>query len=475
MRTLIKNGTIVTADGEYKADLLVEDEKIAAIGGGFSGPFDRELDAAGKYVLPGGVDNHAHFEALNTDGVTTNAGYDTSYVALLGGTTTIVDFCTNEPGMNLVDSVKYRLDVRAKGRVAPDLAIHASCTDYTEETLGEIKKLVDMGIPTMKLFLAYKGTPLYMDDTKLLACLEEAAKQGMTMMVHAENPDVLDKCRNDAAAKGHYEPKYHYMTRPPYGEAEAVSRAIRFADAMHCPLCIVHVSCEEAGNVIRDARASGSAIIGETCPHYLVLDPSKMDNPDWKMAVRWICSPPLREKKQRDYLWEALNRDWLSVLGSDNASIPMYQKEWGWDEENGRCDFRKVPNGCPGAGDRLYALWTYGVATGRMTRQRFVDVCSTTPAKLNGLYPRKGTIQVGSDADLILFDPDYRGKITLESNPTGIEYNVFEGLDQIGRAETVLLRGKVVVDQAKYVGTPGEGKFIPGKPYGLGYDLLRNH
>lgn len=473
MRTLIKNGTIVTADGEYKADLLVEDEKIAAIGGGFSGPFDKELDAAGKYVLPGGVDNHAHFEALNTDGVTTNAGYDTSYVALLGGTTTIVDFCTNEPGMNMVDSVKYRLDVRAKGRVAPDLAVHACCTDYTEETLGEIKKLVDMGIPTMKLFLAYKGTPLYMDDTKLLACLEEAAKQGMTMMVHAENPDVLDKCRNDEAAKGHYEPKYHYMTRPPYGEAEAVSRAIRFADAMHCPLCIVHVSCEEAGNVIRDARANGSAIIGETCPHYLVLDPSKMDNPDWKMAVRWICSPPLREKKQRDYLWDALNKDWLSVLGSDNASIPMYQKEWGWDEENGRCDFRKVPNGCPGAGDRLYALWTYGVAAGRMTRQRFVDVCSTTPAKLNGLYPRKGTIQVGSDADLILFDPDYRGKITLESNPTGIEYNVFEGLDQIGRAETVLLRGKVVVDQAKYVGTPGEGKFIPGKPYGLGYDLLK--
>lgn len=472
MRTLIKNGTIVTADGEYKADILIEDEKIAAIGSGFSGPFDTELDAAGKYVLPGGVDNHAHFEALNTDGVTTNAGYDTTYVALLGGTTTIVDFCTNEPGMNLVDSVNYRLDVRAKGKVAPDIAIHACCTDYTSETLGEIKKLVEMGVPTMKLFLAYKGTPLYMDDTKLLACLEEAARQGMTMMVHAENPDVLDKCRNDEAAKGHYEPKYHYMTRPPYGEAEAVSRAVRFAEAMRCPLCIVHVSCEEAGNVIRDARARGAAIIGETCPHYLVLDPSKMDNPDWKMAVRWICSPPLREKKDRDYLWNALNADWLSVLGSDNASIPMYQKEWGWDEENGRCDFRKVPNGCPGAGDRLNALWTYGVAAGRMTRQRFVDVCSTTPAKLNGLYPRKGTIQVGSDADLILFDPDYRGKITLKTNPTGIEYNVFEGLDQIGRAETVLLRGKIVVDQARYVGTPGEGKFIPGKPYGLGYDLL---
>lgn len=473
MRILVKNGTIVTASSEYQADILVVDEKIAAIGHGFPGPFDKEIDASSKYILPGGVDNHAHFEALNTDGVTTNAGYDTTYVSLLGGTTTIVDFCTNEPGMNMVESVKYRLDVRAKGRVAPDLAIHACCTDYTDETLGELKKLVDMGIPTMKLFLAYRGTPLYMDDTKLLACLEEAGKCGMTMMVHAENPDVLDRHRNGEAAKGHLEPKYHYMTRPPYGEAEAVARSIRFADAMHCPICIVHVSCEEAGEEIRRARAEGKAVIGETCPHYLVLDKSKMDHPDWKTAVRWICSPPLRGQKDRDYLWTALNEDWLSVLGSDNSSIPMYQKEWGWDEEKGCCDFRKVPNGCPGAGDRLNALWTYGVAKGRMTKQKFVDICCTIPAKLNGLYPRKGTIQVGSDADLVIFDPDYQGTITLETNPTGIEYNVYEGLEQTGRAETVLLRGQIVVDQAKYVGFPGQGQFIPGKPYGLGYDLLK--
>jgi len=467
MRTLVKNGTIVTADSEYKADLLIVGEKIAAIGTELPGPFDHVLDAGGKYVLPGGVDNHAHFEALNTDGVTTNAGYDTSYVALLGGTTTIVDFCTNEPGMNLVDSVKYRLDVRAKGKVSPDIAIHACCTDYTDETLKEIQKLVDMGVPTMKLFLAYKGTPLYMDDSKLLACLKEAKQHGMTMMVHAENPDVLDMCRNEMAEKGCLAPKYHYMTRPPYGEAEAVSRAVAFADAMECPLCVVHVSCVEAGEVIRAARARGAAVIGETCPHYLVLDKHKMDDPDFDQACRWVCSPPLRDKKDQDYLWNALTHDYLSVCGSDNASIPLYQKHWG--EE----DFRAIPNGCPGAGDRLYALWTYGVAAGRMTRQKFVEVCATNPAKMNGLYPRKGTIQIGSDADLVLFDPDYRGTITLETNPTGVEYNVFEGLEQIGRAETVLLRGKVVVDRGRYLGTPGEGQFIPGKPYGLGYDLLR--
>lgn len=473
MKTLIKNGTIITAEGQYKADLLIDGEQIAAIGNDLTGPFDKEIDAAGKYVFPGGVDNHAHFEALNTDGVTTNAGYDTTYVALLGGTTTIVDFCTNEPGMNLVDSINYRMNVRAKDKVAPDIALHACCTDYTDETLSEIKKLVEMGVPTMKLFLAYKGTPLYMDDTKLLNCLEEAQKHGMTMMVHAENPDVLDKCRNDEAAKGHFEPKYHYMTRPPYGEAEAVSRAISFANAMKCPLCVVHVSCIEAGEEIRKARAEGKAIIGETCPHYLTLDKHLMDNPDWHIAAHWVCSPALRDREDRDYLWKSLNEDWLSVVGSDNASIPQYQKDWGWDEANQRCDFRKIPNGAPSAGDRLNALWTYGVAEGRITPEKFVEVSSTIPAKMNGLYPRKGAIQVGSDADLVLFDPNYRGKITLETNPTGIEYNVFEGMDQIGRPETVLLRGKVVVDNAKYVGTPGEGQFIPGKPYGLGYELLK--
>ena len=250
MRVLVKNGTIVTALNEYKADLLIEDEKIAAIGTGFTGPFDKEIDATGKYVLPGGVDNHAHFEALNTDGKTTNAGYDTTYVALLGGTTTIVDFCTNEPGMNMVDSVNYRLNVRAKDRCAPDLAIHACCTDYRgQETLDEVKTLVEMGVPTMKLFLAYKGTALYMDDSKLLAFMNEAKKHGMTMMVHAENPDVLDLYRNSMAEQGNLAPKYHYMTRPPFGEAEAVSRTILFSKNLGCPMCIVHVSCIEAAAV----------------------------------------------------------------------------------------------------------------------------------------------------------------------------------------------------------------------------------
>ncbi|MCQ2561893.1 MAG: dihydropyrimidinase [Clostridia bacterium] len=473
MKTLIKNGTILTTTGEIKADILVDGEQIAAIGKDLQGPFDKEIDAAGKYVFPGGVDNHAHFEALNTDGKTTNAGYETTWCTLLGGTTTIVDFCTNEPGMSLCESIDYRINTRAKGRVSPDFALHACCVDYRgEESLAEVEKLVEMGVPTMKLFLAYKGTALYMDDTKLLAFMKEARKHGMTMMVHAENPDVLDDARDSAAAEGHYEPKYHYMTRPQWGEAESVSKAVRFATATGCPLCVVHVSCEEAGEVIKEARAKGAPVMGETCPHYLVLDPHLMDNPDWKQAVHWICSPPLREEPDREYLWKALNNDTLSILGSDNSSIPQYQKEWGFDEELGCVDFRKVPNGCPGAPDRLNVCWSYGVAKGKMTKEKFVEINMEYPAKVNGLYPRKGTIQVGSDADIVIFDPEYRGTWSLESNPNGLTYQPYEGCEQIGRAETVLLRGKVVVDDAKYVGQPGDGQFIPGKPYGMAYDLL---
>ncbi len=468
MKTLVKNGTIVTSTNEFAADILIEDEKISMIASHIDVEADTVIDAAGKYVLPGGVDNHSHFEALNTDGVTTNAGYDTTWVALKGGTTTIVDFCTNEPGMDMMESLEYRLNVRSKGKLAPDMAIHAVCTDFRgEETLDEIPKLVEAGVPTMKLFLAYKPTPLYMDDYKYLRFLERASQVGMTMMVHAENPDVLDYERNKMAEAGCLDPKYHYMTRPPYGEAEAVARSIKFADAMDCPLCIVHVSCIEAAEVIQEARAKGSLVIGETCPHYLVLDKHKMDDPDFDQAARWVCSPPLRDEEDREYLWKCLNHDWLSIVGSDNSSIPLYQKHWG------EGDFRKIPNGCPGAGDRLNALWTYGVEKGKITRQKLVDVYATLPAKLNGISPQKGTIDIGTDGDLVIFDPEYRGTVTVESNPTGVEYNVYEGCEQIGRADTVILRGEVVVENGEYLDKPVFGKFVPGKPYGLAYELRK--
>lgn len=466
MKKIIKNGTILTASDEYVADILIEGEKIVAIGTNLDHAGAEVIDASGMYVIPGGVDQHTHYAGLNTDGVTLSAGYETSYGALIGGTTTLVEFAAQEPGMGLIESAIYRKDVRAKGKVAPDFAIHALCTNVSEDIFDEIKKLPEHGIPTMKLFMAYKPTSLYVDDAVLFKAMRTAAEVGVTMYVHAENADLLNLLRDEEFAKGHTIPKYHYLTRPPFVEAEAVQRAITLSKAANCPLCIVHVSSREAAAVIREERIKGAAVEGETCTQYLILDQSLMDNPDFEVACRWVCSPAIRTEEHREYIWSALARGDLNIVASDHSGIPMYQKLWGKD------DFRAIPNGCPGTGDRMQMLWTYGVETGKISKKRFVEVFATNPAKLCGIYPRKGTIAVGSDADIVLYDPSYRGKVSLETNPSGVEYNICEGKDQIGRAEVVLLRGEMVVRDNKFIGELGYGQFIPGKPYGMAYDRL---
>lgn len=465
MTTLIKNGTIVTSETEYTADILIEGESIKAIGAGLDDPADSTIDAAGMYVLPGGVDQHTHFDGLNTDGETSSAGYDTSYVAALGGTTTVVDFAAQDPGKGLIESAMYRKDVRTKGKVSVDFGIHALCTNVTPEVFKEVPELPKLGIPTLKLFMAYKPTSLYVEDGDIYKFMRLAKDHGITMSVHAENADILNLLRDEEYAKGHTTPKYHYLTRPPFVEAEATQRAITLAAAAGCPLCVVHVTCEEAADAIRKARKEGKKVIGETCTHYLTLDQSLMDNPDFNIAARWVCSPAIRVESDREYLWQALRKDDMSIVASDHCGIPLWQKVWGKD------DFRLIPNGSPGVGERLQMLWTNGVETGIITRQRLVQIYAATPAKVCGLYPRKGAIAIGSDADIVLYNPGYRGKIKIDENPTGTEYNSYEGMDVIGRPETVLLRGKVVVEGHKYIGTPGEGQFIPGEPYGLAYQL----
>lgn len=466
MQLLIKNGCILTSSGEFTGDILVEDEKIAAIGSDLKQTADKVIDASGMYILPGGVDQHTHYAGLNTDGVTLSAGYETSYGALIGGTTTLVEFAANEPGMGIIESLDYRKNVRAKGKVSPDFAMHALCTNIRPDLCDEIEKLPEYGVSTLKLFMAYKPTALYTDDGVLFKAMRAAAKVGVTMYVHAENADLLNLLRDEEFEQGHTEPCYHYQTRPPFVEAEAVQRAIILAKAAKCPLCVVHVTCKEAAEIIREERLRGAPVVGETCTHYLVLDQKRMDDPDFMVASRYVCSPALRTQEHRDYLWRALAKGDLDIVASDHSGIPLTQKIWGKD------DFRKIPNGCPGTGDRLQMLWTYGVETGKITRQRLVEIFSEIPAKMNGIFPRKGILQVGSDADIVLYDPRYRGICTLETNPSGVEYNLFEGMEQIGRVETVLLRGNVVVENNKYVGVPGYGQFIPGKAYGMAYDLL---
>lgn len=467
MKTIIKNGTIVSATSEYKADILIEGEKIKLIGVDLKEPADKIIDAKDMYILPGGVDQHTHFEAINTDGETHNASYSTSYGLAMGGTTTIVEFAEQEPNMGLIDSAMYRKDVRAKGKIAVDFAMHALCTNSKFPTMfDEIPKLPDYGIPTMKLFLAYKPTSLYTDDAVFFKSMKLAAEAGVTMYAHAENADLLNLLRDEAFSKGLTTPKYHYLTRPPFVEAETIQRAILLADEAHCPLCIVHISSKEGAAIVKSARERGIAVVGETCTHYLTLDQSLMDNPDFDVACRWVCSPALRTQEHRDYLWKALNNDALSIVASDHVGIPLYQKHWG------EKDFRAIPNGSPGGTERLSMLWTHGVVPGRISKQRLVQIYATDPAKMNGIFPRKGCIEVGSDADIVIYDPNYRGKISVETHPTGVEYNVFEGMEQIGRTSTVLLRGKTIVEKMKYVGKAGDGEFIPGKAFGLAYDLL---
>lgn len=466
MKVLVKNGTVVTAADEYRADILIDGEKISAIGKDLpSDGVEKVIDAAGMYVLPGGVDQHTHYAGINSDGVTECSGYDTTYAALIGGTTTTVDFCPNEEGLGMLDSIRYRIESRAKGKVCTDFGIHAQCTKYRDNMFDEIRKLPELGVSTMKLFMAFKPTPQYMDDGVIFRSMRACRDAGVTMMIHCENADLLNILRDECAAGGGLTPHYHYVTRPPYVEAEATARAIALADAAGCPLCVVHVSCEEAGEHVAAARAKGLKVVGETCNHYLSLDQNRMDDPDFDIACRFVCSPPIRDARQREYLWKGVRDDVFSLVSSDHVGIPLYQKHWG------EKDFRDIPNGCPGAPYRLVNLWTDGVAKNRITRQRLVQVYATTPAKLCGLYPRKGTIAIGSDADLVLWNPEWRGTLNNETAPSGVDYNICEGMEQIGRAEKVLLRGKVVVDDNKFVGEYGYGQYIPGEAYGLAYQL----
>lgn len=466
MKTLVKNGKIVTALDEYTADIAIDGEVIVGIGTTFDeADFDKVIDASGCYVLPGGVDQHTHYAGLNSDGKTTMDTYDLNYAALIGGTTTTVDFCPNEEGMGLLDSIQYRIENRAKGKTCTDFGLHSQVGIYRDDLFDEIKKLPEVGVPTMKLFMAYKPGPQYMDDAVIYKAMKACAEVGVTMMLHCENADLVNLLRKECGDKGQLEPKYHYISRPPFTESEATQRAIILAEAADCPLCVAHVSCEAAAQFVAEARDKGLKVMAETCNNYLALDKSKMDNPDFDQACRFVCSPALRDKSDQDYLWNALKNDVLSVVSSDHCGIALSQKHWG------EKDFRDIPNGCPGAPQRLSTLWTFGVEKGRISKQRMVDIYATTPAKVCGMYPRKGTIAVGSDADLVLWNAEWKGITTNEEFPSGREYNICEGMEQIGRAEKVLLRGKVVVDDHKFVGEVGCGEFIPGKAYGLAYEL----
>lgn len=462
MRTLIKNGRIVTSVNEYDADILIEDEKIIKIGKNLCCEAADIVDAKGKLVFPGGVDEHVHYGSFG------GRLFETTDAAAVGGTTTIVDFAPQDKGVGLIDAIKKQAS-KAENTASVDYAFHGIIMDPKDSVFEEIPGLPDIGVASLKLFMAYKGTDFYSDDESILKAMMIAKEHGVTMMVHAENADIINVMVKKYKDEGQTEPVYHYYSRPPIAEEEATKRAIALAKAADCPLFVVHVSVKEAMEAIRDAFTKGQPVFGETCTHYLTLTTDCLAKPDFEGA-KYVCSPPLRPQKHVDALWRAVQKGWLAAVGSDHcALVGGFEK----DKKKGMGDFSRIPNGCPGVQDRIALLWTYGVCTGRLTRQKFVELACTMPAKVVGLYPKKGEIGVGSDADIVIFDPDYEGVIRNEDSLHGIDYNSYEGFKIKGRPEKVYLRGKLVAEKGRFVGEKGKGEWQKCKPYAMCYNYYK--
>ena len=459
MSVLIKGGRIITAADDYVADIYVEDEAVTLIGDSLDMPADKVVDATGKYVLPGMVDPHTHLD-MPFGGTTTIDDVESGQTAAaFGGTTCHVDFIIQPQGSTFADAVaEWR--AKANGKQVIDMGYHMAVTDLAEGgTLEELASLPDEGITSYKLFMAYKGA-LMVDDETLFRTMEVAARIGALVMVHAENGDAIDVLVKKALAAGHTEPVWHARTRPPETEGEATNRAIQLARVAGCALYVVHVSCNEAVAPIALAREKGWNVWGETCTQYFFIDETFLEKPDFEGA-KYVYTPPPRAKANQDILWNAVRSDELSAISTDHCGFL-----WDGQKTLGRDDFSKIPNGGPGLENRLHMIHHFGVGEGRIGLNRMVELLSTNPAKLFGLYPRKGTVAVGSDADLVVFDPERRHLITAASQQSKTDYNLYEGTEVVGDVETVLLRGQVIVDGGEVVGKPGVGRFIKRARFG---------
>ena len=452
MKVLIKNGRVVTAVDDYLADVLIEDEKVAVIGRQLDMEADRTIDASGKLVIPGGIDPHTHME-LPFGGTFASDDFQTGTIAAAhGGTTTIIDFAVQYHGESLIQAVD-NWHKKAEGKTAIDYGFHLITTDLPDERVPEMRQLINEGVMSFKLFMAYPGVFL-VDDATIYRAMKNAGEAGGLICMHAENGIVINEIIKHALAEGKTAPKYHALTRPTKAEAEGVHRAIAIAEMAEAPVYIVHLSCADALEEVREARDKGLATYAETCPQYLFLDYSLYEREGFEGA-KWVMTPPLREKWNQDKLWQGLQGNDLQVVSTDHC--PFCFKE---QKELGRGDFTKIPNGGPGVEHRMSLVYNGGVAGGRISLNRFVELTSTSAAKLFGLFPRKGTIAVGSDADIVIFDPNEEMTISAATHHMNVDYSAYEGTKVRGATKTVLSRGKVVIDDGKYVGKPGDGQFL---------------
>jgi dihydropyrimidinase len=454
MSILIRGGRIVTAADDYVADVFCDREQIALIGESLDVQADREVDARGKYVLPGCIDPHTHMELPFGATVTSDDFTDGTISAAFGGTTTIVDFCLQFPGQSFGRALASWHEKLETNKPVVDVGFHLGVTDLRNGgTLADLARAPDEGVTSFKLFMAYKGA-IMADDETLFRTMQVAAETGAVVMVHAENGDAIAVLVAQALAEGKTEPRYHALTRPPETEGEATNRAIQLARVARCPLYVVHVSVKDAIDPIARAREAGWEVWGETCPQYLLVDDSVLERPDFEGA-KFVYTPPPRPREHLPHVWEALRRDVLSVVATDHAPFRFAdQKVLGKD------DFTKIPNGPPVIEDRLKLLHEFGVRGGRVSLNRMVELLAANPARLFGLYPRKGTVAVGSDADLVVFDPQRKETLSAATHHSTCDYNLFEGTEVTGVPETVLVRGEVVVENGALAVQPGHGRFV---------------
>ena len=451
--TIIANGTVVTATDTTLADVGIEGGVVRAVAQSLPKEKAKKfIDAKGKLVIPGGIDVHTHLD-MPFGGTTSADDFETgSRAALFGGTTTLIDFAIQYKGQSLREAWDAWMK-KAESRAIGDYGFHCIITDLPDARLDEMNALVREGVTSFKLFMAYPGV-FMLDDATIFKAMRTTAKNGAMVCMHAENGGVIDVIVKQALAEGKTAPKYHALTRPTTAEAEACSRAIALAEMAGAPLYIVHLSCNDALEKVREARDRGLPVYAETCPQYLYLSLENMDEPGFEGA-KYVFTPPLREKWNQEKLWQGLKHDHLQVVSTDHC--PFCFKE---QKELGRDDFTKIPNGGPGIEHRMSLVYSGGVAAGRFSVNRFVETVSTTPAKIFGLYPRKGTIAVGSDADIVVFDPNRKHTISVKTHHMRVDYSMFEGITVTGMPDVVLSRGRVLVEGENFFGKPGTGNFL---------------
>lgn len=451
MSILIKNGRILTASSDFQADIYIEGETIHSIGNDLNVNAETVIDASGKVVFPGGIDPHVHLD-MPFMGTFSSDNYETGTLAALhGGTTMVIDFVLQTQGKSLYHALG-EWQGRSNGNCYGDYSFHMAVTDFNENTKAEVQQMIEKeGISSFKTFMAYKGA-LMIDDGQMVDLMQEVKKQGGMVTVHATNGDMIDKLIAKHRAEGKLSPLYHYLSQPEVTEAEASARFTDMANYTGVPAYIVHMTCEGALNAVRNATFRNQKVFVETCIQYLILDASLYEkDPE---GAKWVMSPPLREKKDQKALWAGLNQGLVQIVATDHCPFKWEQKMMGKD------DFSKIPNGHPAIENRMELLWSEGVNTGKISPNKYVEVTSTNPSKIFGMYPKKGCIAVGSDADLVIFDPNEKHTLSAETHHMNVDYSGYEGWEMKGKCKTVILRGQVAIDNGKVCIEKGYGQFV---------------